>query len=129
MNKEQIEFVELYLKDNLQLDSVEYFENEDNNHIFVTEDCILTINEQYVTLDLDVELYPDISAYLTLGINDLVNELDKEIIIGEVFSFDENYDVHFGEDAIKYSQKYINDQVEDMVEMDHILMFNEGIRC
>lgn len=129
MNQEQIDFIELYLKDNLQLNSVEYFENEDGNHIFVTEDCILTISDQYVMLDLDVGLYPDISAYLTLGVNDLTKELGKDIRIGEVFSFDENYEVHFGEEAIKYTQKYIDEQVEDIVEMDHLLMFNEGVYC
>lgn len=129
MNQDQINYIELFLKDNVQLGSIEYFQNEDDDYIFMSEDCMLTFKDDYIIMDLDIELYPDISAYMTLGINDLANELGKEIRIGEVYSFDENFDIHFGEEAIKYSQKHIDDQVENIVEMDHILMFSEGIEC
>lgn len=129
MKKTEIEFIEMYLKDSVQLGSIDYFQNEDGEYIFLSQDCILSFKKDYIVLDFDIKIYPDISAFIALGVNDLACELNKEMRIGEVYSFDENYNIYFGEDAVNYSQQNIDERIEDIVKMEHILMFNDGFKC
>jgi hypothetical protein len=123
----------LYLQDELQLGSVEEFENEEGNTIYVSNDCIITYKDDMIIVDLDINLYPTDAAMLTLGLDDWSKDNNIELRIGEVFSFDEDFNVYFGSDAIKQSESdlssVINEKAEDISEMDHILMYSTGFEC
>jgi len=127
MSEEQINKIKLFLQDEVQLGSVEHFENEDGDLVFLSNECLVTLknNDTDIILDLDISLYPDIVALVSLGINDLANDLNKNLYVGEVFSFDENYDIHFGEEAIKMIHSQMDQEVENTVQMDHILMMSD----
>ncbi|MFW6377677.1 MAG: hypothetical protein ACOCZ5_03425 [bacterium] len=120
----------LYLQDELQLGSVEEFENEEGNTIYVSNDCIVTYKDDLIILDLDINLYPTDAAMLALGLDEWSKNNNIELRIGEVFSFDEDFNVYFGHEAIKQSENdlssVINEKAENISEMDQILMFSDG---
>lgn len=127
-----------FLHRELGIRDIDHLITEENEDILMCDTfLIITFKDNnYIYLNFDLGTYPDTSAMSTLGIQDMVNEVlggKKEILIGEVFSFDKDFNMHLGDEAVELENNnldnIIHEKAEQINEMDYILITHEGYEC
>lgn len=140
-NKEKIEEMRLYLQQEVQLQSLECYETEDKEIVFVSPICLISFTNTHtdtnrIKINFDIETHPDVSSLISLALYDIIlqnNESSDKLVIGSVYCIDNQGNVYFGDDAINRRQRnfqeYVQREVENLKKLDYILMNYSGGEC
>ena len=137
LSQENVDSIIEYLKKEAQFLNVKYIINENEEDIFMSNECIITFKKsKHVYLNFELSLSPDESAIITLTFDDVLKHelnLGYTVIIGDIFKFDNGYNLYYGDEAIMLENEDMEQEIEKRArtlnEMDNFLLTHEGFEC
>jgi hypothetical protein len=83
------------------------------------------MNDGNIFLNHNCDIDPDVASIITLQLSDLFNR--KKFFIDEMFTYKENGDIVFGEEAMKIQDDEFEKEVQRRKYYDYIMYSDIGI--